>query len=247
MTSNKFNKLPQTYEQYIIPTVEQIRDEQAQLPAELIRELKNPNARFNQEIIVYPASSSNNRKGKGKASASSKSGIKLGEQQHLIDTFNNKGGCDDYEWWDGEDSAHQFDNGIEAHKLTTFGGASVGAGGAIVKGGIDYSLIRAGDSSNGYNFLGGKLGGEAGIGAGGVTASYTAKLDLASTQGAGMQARVGLDGSSGFTVGPGGVETKVGGFGVSVGKKMGISCPIAEISVDIEELGENIKDNCVIQ
>jgi len=51
----------------------------------------------------------------------------------------------------------------------------------------------------------------------------------------GVQARIGLDGGSGFTAGPGGVEVKAVGFGVSVGKKMGISTPVGELSVDFEE------------
>jgi hypothetical protein len=54
-------------------------------------------------------------------------------------------------------------------------------------------------------------------------------------RGGGFQGRIGVDVGSGFTVGDGGVEVKAGGFGVSVGKKMGFSTPFAEVSLDLEE------------
>jgi len=52
MTEHKFNELPQTYEQYIIPTVEEIRDKKVQLSTDYVNKLLDPNARFNGNCEV---------------------------------------------------------------------------------------------------------------------------------------------------------------------------------------------------
>lgn len=89
--------------------------------------------------------------------------------------------------------------------------------------------------------LGGlSLGGEIGGGLGGITAGYSANFDLVSTSSHGFQTRIGPDYGSKFTAGPGGVEIKGVGFGMSIGKKMGFSTPLGEFSIDTEEA-------CVVQ
>jgi hypothetical protein len=65
-------------------------------------------------------------------------------------------------------------------------------------------------------------------------------VDAVSYEKDGFSARAGIDVGSGVTIGAGGVSGKLGGFGLSVGKKMGISTPLGEISVDTEE-------SCVVQ
>lgn len=83
-------------------------------------------------------------------------------------------------------------------------------------------------------------GGEIGAGPGGVVAGYSASADLASVQTGGFSANVGYDAGSGVSFGAGGVEAKVAGVGVSIGKKMGVSTPFGGVSVDLEEA-------CVVQ
>ncbi|CAG8719441.1 14125_t:CDS:2 [Racocetra persica] len=114
--------------------------------------------------------------------------------------------------------------------------ASAGVGGAIVGGSASGSLVKYGDEDINVGFGGISLGGEAGIGLGGATLGYSANLDVANLHTKqGIRANVGIDGGSNFTAGSGGVEVKAVGFGLSVGKKMGISTPLGGISIDFEE------------
>jgi len=96
------------------------------------------------------------------------------------------------------------------------------------------------DSSGEARFLSASVGGELGAGPGGVVAGYSLGADLASIQTGGFSANVGYDGGSGVSFGVGGVEAKVAGVGVSIGKKMGVSTPFGGVSVDLEE-------TCVVQ
>jgi hypothetical protein len=65
-------------------------------------------------------------------------------------------------------------------------------------------------------------------------------VDLVNAKKGGFEGRVGVNFDTGGSVGKGGVELKAGGVGFSVGKKMGVSTPFGEASVDVEEA-------CVIQ
>ncbi|CAI2194689.1 17028_t:CDS:2, partial [Funneliformis geosporum] len=114
-------------------------------------------------------------------------------------------------------------------------GGNAGIGGAIASGGAGYSMLGIKDSSGEAKFLSASAGGEIGAGPGGVVAGYSLNADLASVQTGGFSANVGVDGGSGVSFGAGGVEAKVAGLGVSVGKKMGVSTPLGGISVDLEE------------
>jgi len=116
----------------------------------------------------------------------------------------------------------------------------MGSGGGIVSGSANYSACRITDNED-INIRVGSasLGGEIGGGAGGITAGYSASIDAVDIQVKALRVKVGADFGSNITAGPGGVEVKAAGFGVSVGKKMGFSTPIGEASVDI--------DDCVVQ
>jgi len=115
----------------------------------------------------------------------------------------------------------------------------MGVGGAIVGGNASYSAFRASDDYGDVRFGSVSVGAEAGMGPGGVTAGYSANVDFVNAKAGAVRAKVGLDGGSGVTVGAGGVEAKVAGFGISLGKKTGISFGVGEVSVDT--------DDCVIQ
>ena len=53
MTDNKFIEIPKIYEQYVIPTLEEIIDGKSQLPQAYIKDLRNINSEFKQEIVVF--------------------------------------------------------------------------------------------------------------------------------------------------------------------------------------------------
>ncbi|CAI2199203.1 12889_t:CDS:1, partial [Funneliformis geosporum] len=121
-------------------------------------------------------------------------------------------------------------------RLTTSAGMSSGKGGLVASGGLDNTAFRVKpDEKSEVRLISGSLGGEAGIGAGGATLGYSANLDIMSVKKEGFQVRAGFDAGSSATVGFGGVEVKAAGFGLSVGKKTGISLPFGEVSVDLEE------------
>nr|CAG8441128.1 6553_t:CDS:2 [Entrophospora candida] len=133
-----------------------------------------------------------------------------------------------------------FQHLIHFGSITTSAGGNKGIGGAIASGGVDYSTLRIGDDNSEMKFLSASVGGELGAGLGGIVAGYSLSADVASVRAGGFQANVGYDGGSGLTIGPGGVEAKVAGLGISIGKKMGISTPIGGISIDLGEA-------CVVQ
>jgi len=91
------------------------------------------------------------------------------------------------------------------------------------------------DDSGEARFLSGTAGGSAG------TDGVNARLgvDLANVKSGGVQARVGVNVDTGVSTDDGSLGVKAAGFGVSVGKKMGVSTPFGEVKVDTDE--------CVIQ
>jgi len=66
-------------------------------------------------------------------------------------------------------------------------------------------------------------------------------VDLVNVQIGGFQVNLGVDRGSSFVVGPGGVEAKVAGLGISVSKKTGVNMSlVGGVSVDLEK-------SCVVQ
>ncbi|CAG8455192.1 21703_t:CDS:2 [Gigaspora margarita] len=127
------------------------------------------------------------------------------------------------------------DSDFQVGSITTSVGANAGAGGAIASGGIDCSIFKIKGGGCETRLLSASIGGEIGVGPGGIVAGYSAGVDLVNFKKGGFQFNLGLDEGSGISVGPGGVEAKVGGFGLSIGKRTGISSLIGRISFDFEE------------
>lgn len=93
------------------------------------------------------------------------------------------------------------------------------------------------DETNYFNV---SAGGSIGLNSEGVNLGAKAGIDLVKYENEdGFKARAGLNVDTGGTVGKDGVEAKFLGFGVSLGKKNGISTPLGEISKS--------SDDCVIQ
>jgi hypothetical protein len=88
--------------------------------------------------------------------------------------------------------------------------------------------------------LSASIRGEIGAGPGGVTAGYSLGADLVNFQLKGFQGNLGIDVGSGISIGLGGVEAKIAGYGLSIGKRTGISTEFGGISFDFEE-------GCVVQ
>ncbi|CAG8547012.1 10864_t:CDS:2 [Paraglomus occultum] len=111
-----------------------------------------------------------------------------------------------------------------------------GLGGGIIDSRSSVSFFRASDGEgNEVRFLSGRAGAELGLGLGGATAMAEAGFDLGGVEANGFQVRVGPNIDTGGSIGLGGVEVKVAGLGVSIGKKTGISTPLGEIAVDFEK------------
>jgi hypothetical protein len=73
-----------------------------------------------------------------------------------------------------------------------------------------------------------------------ISAKAKVGVDLVSYENTdGLKARVGVNIDTGGSIGDNGIEAKFLGFGISLGKKNGISTPFFEVSKE--------DDNCVIQ
>jgi len=159
--------------------------------------------------------------------------------EHWIDTLNDRVAGENADFWDVNESADKNGDWHAMH-FGTSARASAGVGGVIASGGASASAFRFNDGLGDIKIGSASIGGEAGIGAG-VTAKYSAGIDAVNLHtNNGFRANVGIDVGSGGSIGPTGVEVKVLGFGVDVGKKIGISTPLGGISIDLEEA-------CIIQ
>ena len=120
-------------------------------------------------------------------------------------------------------------------------GANAGMGGMIASGGAELSVLKLQEGKEfEASVLNGFIGGEIGLGSGGSVAGYSLGIDVINVRQGCFQLNVGIDAGSGMTFGFDGVEVKVGGAGISIGKKMGISTPVGGMSVNLEKV-------CVVQ
>jgi len=157
----------------------------------------------------------------------------------LITTLNkNVGTFGEHEGWNEEASINDGGN-WKAYDIATSSGVSAGAGGIIASAGARFSAINVGDDDANFRVGSVSIGAEAGAGIGDVTAGYSASVSAVDGKAGPLRGKVGFDVSSGVTIGADQFETKVAGFGLSVGKKTGISTPLGEIAVDT--------DDCVVQ
>jgi hypothetical protein len=144
----------------------------------------------------------------------------------------------------GGDWQNMVGGEVKARDSTT--GPNAGAVARITKNKIGASA-ELGAEANAFDFhqpssgakikaFGARVGANAEAGLGGVGASYEARLRLADAEGAGFGVKLGAGISSGVSVGLGGVQAKVAGCGLSVGKKIGVSALDNEFYVDIAKM-----------
>ena len=215
LNNNKYvPQVPKTYEQFVLEE-QQLTPEQQQ---DLYPELEH------EDI------SEQNGYGPG-------DGVK---GQHLIKSFNNEWG-ETYDLWDEEISGYSDSDGFKTVTNSTSASISTGVGGVLASGGISHtSHSISGDFNSGETKFGHySLKAEAGAGLGGATAKVRAGIDVinatANTDAGKVNARIGINADTGGSVGPGGVEAKFLGFGVSLGKKTGFSTPLGELSFEFDD------------
>lgn len=152
---------------------------------------------------------------------------------------------------DSETKKSEADFKVSASKgsvagVANFGasaGASSGSGGAIAHAGAEASLFQAAQKPGNVDakILAAKLNSEVGAGPGGAVAKVEAGVNLIDAKAEGFHVKVGLNADTGGSVGLGGVEVKVLGTGVSIGKETGVSTPFGSFSVNIPEAVDSIK------
>ena len=108
----------------------------------------------------------------------------------------------------------------------------------IASGQASRSLFRIKDSTGDLRFFSDSVGGQIGPSRDGYTAKVRVGADLMSFKSGGFEGRAGLNVDTGFSTDKG-IEGKVAGFGLSIGKKTGFSTPLGEMKFDVDE--------CVIQ
>ena len=96
---------------------------------------------------------------------------------------------------------------------------------------------KNGNSGLSLSLLEGSIGGGVGLGAGGAKAKVDAKVDVVHTRikfddDVTVDARLGLNASTGAELGPAGASVSFLGFGISVGRKTGFSFPFVEFSLN---------------
>ena len=110
--------------------------------------------------------------------------------------------------------------------------------GAIAEAGVDVAVYRNQTEEGSISFGEASLGGGVGLGLGGIKAKGDAKIDLVHAAAklgdiGTLDANLGLNVSTGVEIGAAGFGFSVLGFGVSVGRKTGISTPFGEISLNL--------------
>lgn len=112
-------------------------------------------------------------------------------------------------------------------------------GRVIANGQASRSLFRLKDHTGDLKILSDTVGGEIGKTPEGYTARIKASADVIKFKSGGFEGRAGISVDTGLKKDDDGREIKLAGFGVSIGKKAGISTPVGEIKVDTDE--------CIIQ
>lgn len=120
-------------------------------------------------------------------------------------------------------------------------GAKGGISGSSVNAKIGTSLFKGGDDEySEIKVLSGAAKAKAGVDDDGISASLKAGLNLVEAEVVGFKSNLGINADTGVSIGKDGIETKLAGVGFKVGKEIGISTPIGELSFDIEKFWDNV-------
>ena len=113
--------------------------------------------------------------------------------------------------------------------------AEFGVGGAIAEANADATVYSYGDDEAHIDVAKGRVGGGLGIGLGGAKAKLEAGVDAVDinckfSENQGMDVNIGLSADTGFEAGMDGVSASFLGFGLSMGRKSGISTPFGGVN-----------------
>jgi hypothetical protein len=126
------------------------------------------------------------------------------------------------------------------HTLCTEASAGVNSDkfGVTAEAKCGTSLYKYSDNDGDIRLLSGRAGAKAAANIfDGLKAKAEARYDLIDVETkVGLKSRVGISIDTGGSIGSNGVEAKVAGFGLKVGKEIGLSTPIGEISWDLGKL-----------
>ena len=99
---------------------------------------------------------------------------------------------------------------------------------------LDTAMIRAHDKDEGVDLK--FLRGRAGVKVGTSTGMIKAGVSLVEGEMAGIKSKIGLNVDTGISIDDKGIEVKEGGFGFKLGKEIGLSTPLSEISINLSKL-----------
>ncbi|MEG7978699.1 MAG: hypothetical protein NY202_02040 [Mollicutes bacterium UO1] len=193
-----------------IPTIEEIR-KGAKLPDDYLTKLKDLNANFSQEIIVY----------------SEESEFSLDEQEASLKARMAADKIND-----------DFDAGIVSAETKANNDPEEG-----IKVESKLSTSSAGHKEDEGEVEFGKTSVEGKLGADeeGAAAKVGVRADAVDVDTElGFKANIGVKDETGVEAKDGTVEADAEGFGVKVGKEVGLETPFGGASVDLEKLGEKI-------
>ncbi|RIA79781.1 hypothetical protein C1645_42480 [Glomus cerebriforme] len=74
----------------------------------------------------------------------------------------------------------------------------------------------------------------------GIKAKFEARADLVDVEAGGVRSRIGINADTGASIGGGNLEAKVAGVGFKVGKEIGVSTPLGDVSIDLEKVFTNL-------
>ncbi|RIA80409.1 hypothetical protein C1645_792605 [Glomus cerebriforme] len=119
-------------------------------------------------------------------------------------------------------------------------GVKCGPFGPSAEAKIDSSLYRYSDGVGDLKLVSSKIGVKAEANPFGCKAKFEARTDLVDVEAGGVRTRIGVIADTGASIGSNTLEAKVAGVGFKVGKEIGVSTPLGEVSVDLEKVFTNL-------
>lgn len=195
-----------------IPAIEEIR-KGTKLPADYVKKLRNFNANFRQEIIIYSEQSEFSLDEKG---ASLKTRM-------ATDKIND-----------------DFDAGIVSGETKA---SSNLEDGLEVESKVSTSAAGHKDEEGEVEFGKSSAEAKLGVNEEGAAAKIGVRADAVDVNTeVGFKANLGVKDETGVEVKDGTVEADVEGFGVKAGKEIGFETPFGGASVDLEKVGNKISE-----
>lgn len=113
-----------------------------------------------------------------------------------------------------------------------------GVNGDKIDAKIDSAIFRTRDENEDaeLKFITASAQAKYGVDENGIDEMIKLGVNLVEVEVNGVKSRVGLNLDTGVSIDKNGVEAKFEGFGVKMGKEIGISTPIGEVSVDLGKL-----------